>query len=197
MKPIRVIRSRTVVLPMDNVDTDQIIPARFLVTTSRDGLGKGLFADWRFDAQGSPKADFVLNRAEAQGASVLVAGRNFGCGSSREHAVWALQACGFEAVVSPAFADIFRANALKNGLLPVQLDEATHAALVAAPGTAVTIDVAEGVLAFGEQRTQFPLEQFARYCLVNGQDELAFLLSRENEIAAFETAAGPVPWRIG
>ena len=119
---------------MDNVDTDQIIPARFLVTTSRDGLGKGLFADWRFDAEGSPKPDFVLNRPEAQGARVLVAGRNFGCGSSREHAVWALQACGFEAVVSTAFADIFRANALKNGLLPVQLDEATHAALARGAG---------------------------------------------------------------
>ena len=196
MKPISMIRSRTVVLPMDNVDTDQIIPARFLVTTSRDGLEQGLFADWRFDAEGRPRPEFVLNRPEAEGASVLVAGRNFGCGSSREHAVWALQACGFEAVVSPAFADIFRANALKNGLLPVQLDEATHAALVAAPG-AVTIDVAEGVLAFGEQRAPFPLERFARYCLVNGQDELAFLLSRENEIAAFEAAAGPVPWRIG
>jgi 3-isopropylmalate/(R)-2-methylmalate dehydratase small subunit len=197
MKPITEIRSRTVVLPVDNVDTDQIIPARFLVTTSRDGLGKGLFADWRFDAEGRPRPDFVLNRPEAQGASVLVAGRNFGCGSSREHAVWALQACGFEAVVSPAFADIFRANALKNGLLPVQVDEATRAALAAAPGAAVTIDVANGVLSFGERRAAFPLEPFARYCLVSGQDELAFLLSRENEIAAFEAAAGPVPWRMG
>jgi len=197
MKPISMIRSRTVVLPMDNVDTDQIIPARFLVTTSRDGLEQGLFADWRFDAEGRPRPEFVLNRPEAEGASVLVAGRNFGCGSSREHAVWALQACGFEAVVSPAFADIFRANALKNGLLPVQVDEATHAALAALPGAAVTIDVADGVLALGERRAAFPLEPFARYCLVNGQDELAFLLSRENEIAAFEVAAGPVPWRIG
>jgi 3-isopropylmalate/(R)-2-methylmalate dehydratase small subunit len=181
---------------MENVDTDQIIPARFLVTTSRDGLGKGLFADWRFDAGGSPKPDFVLNRPEAQGARILVAGRNFGCGSSREHAVWALQACGIDAVVSTAFADIFRANALKNGLLPVQLDQATHAALAASPGAEVTIDVAQGVLAFGEQRAAFPLEPFARYCLVNGQDELAFLLSRENEVAAFEAAAGAVPWRM-
>jgi 3-isopropylmalate/(R)-2-methylmalate dehydratase small subunit len=195
MKPITQIRSRFVALPMDNVDTDQIIPARFLVTTSRDGLGKGLFADWRFDAAGNPKPDFVLNRPEAQGASILVAGRNFGCGSSREHAVWALQACGIDAVVSTAFADIFRANALKNGLLPVQLDEATHAALAASAGAVVTIDVADGVLAFGERRAAFPLEPFARYCLVNGQDELAFLLSRENEVAAFEAAAGPVPWR--
>jgi 3-isopropylmalate/(R)-2-methylmalate dehydratase small subunit len=196
MKSVTQIRSHTVVLPMDNVDTDQIIPARFLVTTSRDGLGRGLFADWRFDAEGRPRPEFVLNRPEAEGASVLVAGRNFGCGSSREHAVWALQACGFEAVVSTAFADIFRANALKNGLLPVQVNEATHAALAAAPGAAVTIDVAEAVVALGVLRTAFPIEPFARYCLLNGQDELAFLLSRETEIAAFEAAAGHVPWRI-
>ncbi len=196
MKPLSVIRSRTAILPVDNVDTDQIIPARFLVTTSRDGLCRGLFADWRFDAEGRPKPDFVLNRPEAESARVLVAGRNFGCGSSREHAVWALQACGFEAVVSTTFADIFRANALKNGLLPVQVDEATHAALAAAPGAVVTIDVVEGQLVFGKRRAAFPIEPFARYCLVNGQDELAFLLSRENEIAAFEAAAGPAPWRI-
>jgi 3-isopropylmalate/(R)-2-methylmalate dehydratase small subunit len=195
LKPVRLVHSRSVVLPVDNVDTDQIIPARFLVTTSRDGLGKGLFADWRFDREGRAKPDFALNRPEAVGASVLVAGRNFGCGSSREHAVWALQAGGFEAVVSPAFADIFRANALKNGLLPVELDEATHAALAASPGAAVTIDVARGVLEFGDRSAAFPLEPFARRCLLNGQDELAFLLSRETEIAAFEAAAGPAPWR--
>ena len=196
MRAVKQVRSRAVVLPVDNVDTDQIIPARFLVTTSRDGLGHGLFADWRFDAEGRPRPEFVLNLPESEGAKVLVAGRNFGCGSSREHAVWALQACGFEAVVSTAFADIFRANALKNGLLPVQLDAATHEALAAAPGTSVTIDVAEAVLSFGSQRAAFPIEPFARYCLVNGQDELDFLLSRESEIAAFEAAAGRVPWRI-
>ena len=195
MKPIGLIRSRSVLLPVDNIDTDQIIPARFLVTTSREGLGNGLFADWRFDAAGGARADFALNRPEAQGASVLVAGRNFGCGSSREHAVWALQACGFEAVVSTAFADIFRANALKNGLLPVQVDEATQALLFANPVAEVVIDVKAGTLALGERHTSFPLEPFARYCLVNGQDELAFLLARENEIAAFEAATGPVPWR--
>jgi len=194
MKPVTRIQSRAVVLPVDNVDTDQIIPARFLVTTSRDGLAKALFADWRFDGEGRPKPGFVLNRPEAEGARVLVAGRNFGCGSSREHAVWALMAFGFEAVVSPAFADIFRANALKNGLLPVQVDEATHAALAAAAG-AVTVDVAEGTLAFGERKASFPLEPFARHCLLNGQDELAFLLSQANEIDAFEKAAGPARWR--
>jgi 3-isopropylmalate/(R)-2-methylmalate dehydratase small subunit len=181
MKPVREIRSRTVVLPVENVDTDQIIPARFLVTTSREGLGQALFADWRWE--------------RAEGARVLVAGRNFGCGSSREHAVWALQAAGFEAVVSPAFADIFRGNALKNGLVPVQVDEATHARLVEAPGAEVAIDVEAGVLAFGTRRASFPLEPFARYCLRSGLDELAFLLSRERDIAAFEEKAGPAPWR--
>jgi 3-isopropylmalate/(R)-2-methylmalate dehydratase small subunit len=195
MKPVREIRSRTVVLPGDNVDTDQIIPARFLVTTTREGLGRALFADWRGDKDGSPKAGFPLNRPEAEGARVLVAGRNFGCGSSREHAVWALQAGGFAAVISPSFADIFRGNALKNGLVPVQVDEATHALLVPAPGLEVAIDVETGTLSFGEHRASFPLEPFARYCLRNGLDELAFLLSREREIAAFEAAAGPAPWR--
>ena len=196
MKPVHQIRSRTVVLPADNVDTDQIIPARFLVTTSRLGLDQGLFADWRWERDGQPKAGFVLNRKEAEGAKVLVAGRNFGCGSSREHAVWALQAGGFEAVVSTAFADIFRGNALKNGLVPVQVDEATHARLVEEPGLEVTIDVDARSVSFGAHRASFPLEPFARYCLLNGLDELAFLLSRERDIAAYEAAAGPAPWRF-
>ena len=126
---------------------------------------------------------------------MLVAGRNFGCGSSREHAVWALQAGGFDAVVSTAFADIFRGNALKNGLVPVQVDEGTHARLVESPGVEVLIDVESGVLSFGTRRAAFPLEPFARYCLRSGLDELAFLLSREGEIAAYETQAGPAPWR--
>ncbi len=195
MKPVREIRSRTVVLPAENVDTDQIIPARFLVTTTREGLGRGLFADWRWEADGRPKPGFALNRPEAEGARVLVAGRNFGCGSSREHAVWALQAGGLEAVVSTAFADIFRGNALKNGFVPVQVDEATHARLVEVPGVEVSIDVEAGVLSFGTRRAAFPLEPFARYCLRSGLDELAFLLSREREIAAYEAQAGPAPWR--
>jgi 3-isopropylmalate/(R)-2-methylmalate dehydratase small subunit len=195
MKAVKVIRSRTVVLPVENVDTDQIIPARFLVTTSREGLGEGLFADWRRERDGRPKEGFVLNRPESRGARVLVAGRNFGCGSSREHAVWALQAGGFDAVVSPAFADIFRGNALKNGLVPVQVDAAAHARLLEAGSDEVTIDVESGVLSVGGLHASFPLEPFARYCLVNGLDELAFLLSREREIAAYEAAAGPAPWR--
>jgi 3-isopropylmalate/(R)-2-methylmalate dehydratase small subunit len=195
MKAVHEIRSRTVVLPVENVDTDQIIPARFLVTTTREGLGKALFADWRWEKDGAPKEGFPLNRPEAEGARVLVAGRNFGCGSSREHAVWALQAGGFDAVVSTAFADIFRGNALKNGLVPVQVDEGTHARLVESPGVEVLIDVESGVLSFGTRRAAFPLEPFARYCLRSGLDELAFLLSREGEIAAYETQAGPAPWR--
>ena len=196
MNPLREIRSRTVVLPAENVDTDQVIPARFLVTTSRDGLGEGLFADWRYDGEGNPRPDFVLNRDSARGASVLVAGRNFGCGSSREHAVWALQGGGLQAVVSTEFADIFRGNALKNGLVPVVVDEATHARLVESPGTEVTIDIDAKTIAFGSRRTSFPLEPFARYCLLNGLDELEFLLGREPGIAAFEKARGPTPWTV-
>ena len=196
MNALREIRSSTVVLPVENVDTDQIIPARFLVTTSREGLGEGLFADWRYDAEGRPRPDFVLNRDSAQGARVLVAGRNFGCGSSREHAVWALQGGGFQAVVSTDFADIFRGNALKNGLIPVVVDDSTHARLVESPGTEVTIDIDAKTIAFGSRRTSFPLEPFARYCLLNGLDELAFLLERERDIAAFEGASGPAPWKV-
>jgi 3-isopropylmalate/(R)-2-methylmalate dehydratase small subunit len=196
MTPLREIRSRTVVLPRQDVDTDQIIPARFLVTTTREGLAAGLFADWRLDASGRPRPEFALNRPQARGARVLVAGRNFGCGSSREHAVWALQGAGFEAVVAPSFADIFRANALKNGLVPVAVDEAMHARLSEAPGEEITIDVEARTITLGGRRAAFPLEPFARHCLLNGLDELAFLLSRETDIAAFEAAAGPAPWRL-
>jgi len=196
MRPLREIRSRTAVLPNENVDTDQIIPARFLVTTSSEGMGDGLFADWRYDGNGQPRPDFVLNHASAQGAGVLVAGRNFGCGSSREHAVWALKGGGFQAVVSTAFADIFRANALKNGLVPVVVDEATHATLVESPGIEVEIDVEARTIAFGDHQASFPLETFSRYCLLNGLDELAFLVNREKDIAAFEEVSGPAPWRL-
>jgi 3-isopropylmalate/(R)-2-methylmalate dehydratase small subunit len=195
VKPVLKVVSRTVVLPSENVDTDQIIPARFLVTTSREGLKDALFADWRWEAAGTPRPGFALNEPAAAGARVLVAGRNFGCGSSREHAVWALQAGGFEAVVSTAFADIFRANALKNGLVPVQVDDASHAAIVASAGAEVTVDVDAREIIYPGGRAPFPIEPFARYCLLNGLDELAFLLSREREIAAFEAARGPAPWR--
>jgi 3-isopropylmalate/(R)-2-methylmalate dehydratase small subunit len=189
--PIRQIRSRTVLLPSDNIDTDQIIPARFLVTTSSQGLGARLFADWRYDREGQPRPDFCLNRPEAKGARVLLAGRNFGCGSSREHAVWALRDHGFEAVISSSFADIFRGNALKNGLVPVQMEASAHARLLASPPQEVVIDVRSAVLTLADgTEVPFPLEPFARYCLLNGVDELEFLLSRERDIAAHERSLG-------
>lgn len=187
MEPIKTIRSRTVVLPVRDIDTDQIIPARFLTTTTRSGLGAHLFADWRYAGDGAPKADFVLNRPEAAGCAILVAGNNFGCGSSREHAPWALGDHGFRAVVSTQIADIFRANALKNGLLPVIVDEATHGWLLEHPGAEVTIDLESTSLTLpGGQAVRFPLEPFARYCLMNGIDELGFLLGRDEEIRAYE-----------
>ncbi len=187
MEPIRTIRSRTAVLPLDNIDTDQIIPARFLRATTRDGFGKNLFSDWRYEANGAPRADFLLNQPAAQGCTILVAGRNFGCGSSREHAPWALTDYGFRAVVSTEFADIFRSNALKNGLVPVLVNEATSAWLLANPGADVTIDLESTSIALPNgTRASFPLEPFARYCLMNGVDELGFLLSQAPAIDAFE-----------
>ena len=187
MDPIKTIRSRTVVLPVSNVDTDQIIPARFLTTTTRSGLGAHLFADWRYGGDGAPKADFVLNRPEAKGCAILVAGNNFGCGSSREHAPWALMDYGFRAVVSTEIADIFRGNALKNGLLPVIVDPATHGWLMEHAGADLTIDLQSTTLTLPTgQSARFPLEPFARYCLTNGVDELGFLLGRDKEILAYE-----------
>ncbi|HEY1283724.1 MAG TPA: 3-isopropylmalate dehydratase small subunit [Steroidobacteraceae bacterium] len=187
MEPIRTIRSRTAVLALDNIDTDQIIPARFLRATTREGFGKNLFADWRYAANGAPRADFVLNQPAARGCAILVAGRNFGCGSSREHAPWALTDYGFRAVVSTEFADIFRNNALKNGLVPVLVDEATSAWLLAHPGTEISIDIESTTLSLPDgARVPFPLEPFARYCLMNGVDELGFLLKQTSAIDAFE-----------
>jgi 3-isopropylmalate/(R)-2-methylmalate dehydratase small subunit len=187
MEPFTRLRSRTVVLAAANIDTDQIIPARFLTTTTRTGLGRNLFADWRYDASGAPRADFALNRAEAQGCRILVAGRNFGCGSSREHAPWALVDYGLRAVVSTQIADIFRSNALKNGLLPVVVDESTSEWLIAHPGAEISLDVAAGTLTLPSGvAVEFPLEAFARHCLLNGVDELGYLLARGDEITAFE-----------
>jgi 3-isopropylmalate/(R)-2-methylmalate dehydratase small subunit len=189
MEPIKTIRSRTAVLPLSNIDTDQIIPARFLRATTREGFGKHLFSEWRYDASGAPRPDFALNKPEAQGCAILVAGRNFGCGSSREHAPWALTDYGFKAVVSTEFADIFQNNSLKNGLVPVLVDEATSTWLLANPGVEITIDIASGTLALPNgQRVTFPLEPFARYCLMNGVDELGFLLKQDAQIAAYEAA---------
>jgi len=189
MEPIRQFRARTAALPLTNVDTDQIIPARFLRTTVRAGLGKQLFADWRYAADGTPRADFVLNQGAAAGCQVLVAGRNFGCGSSREHAPWALLDYGFRAVISTEIADIFRSNSLKNGLLPIVVDEAGVAWLLANPGTELLIDL-EGnrVVLPGGRELPFQTERFARYCLLNGVDELGYLRSQEAAIARYEQA---------
>jgi 3-isopropylmalate/(R)-2-methylmalate dehydratase small subunit len=191
MDPITVIRSRTVVMPSSNIDTDQIIPARFLTTTTREGLGASLFADWRYHADGQPRHDFVLNQPHAQGCQVLVAGRNIGCGSSREHAPWALLDHGFRAVVSTEIADIFRSNSLKNGLLPVIVDEATHAWLIANPAAEIEIDLVASVLRLPDGRqVAFPIEAFARYCLMHGVDELGYLLDHADAIAAYEARIG-------
>jgi 3-isopropylmalate/(R)-2-methylmalate dehydratase small subunit len=187
MTPIRKIHSRTVVLPSSNIDTDQIIPGRFLTTTTKQGLGKQLFADWRYDAEGKPKPDFVLNQPAAQGCEILVAGRNIGCGSSREHAPWALLDYGIRAVVSTGIADIFRNNSLKNGLLPVIVDETTHQWLLANPGAEVTVDLEACTLTLPTgTAVNFPIDAFSRYCLMNGVDELGFLQSQEAAIAAYE-----------
>ena len=193
-EPLGVFTAKTVVLNADDVDTDQVIPARFLKGTSRDGLGQHLFAGWRYDGQGQPRADFVLNRPEARGAQALVAGRNFGCGSSREHAVWALTDFGFRAVVAPSFADIFRNNALKNGLLPVAVSPELHARLLSAPGAGVTIDLESREIRLDDgAREVFPIDPFARRCLLDGMDELQFLLAQEEAVAAYERRASGAP----
>jgi 3-isopropylmalate/(R)-2-methylmalate dehydratase small subunit len=181
--------SRFVRLPRENVDTDQIIPARFLTTTSRDGLGPHAFQDWRYLADGSPNPDFALNRADARGARILVAGDNFGCGSSREHAVWALKGAGFRAIVSSGFADIFRGNALGNGLLPIQVDADMLSALLADRATEarLVVDLERCTLTLPDGRTiSFAVPPFARHCLLHGIDEMQFLLGSSTEIDAYE-----------
>src|SRR5882672_8743526 len=193
MDPIRTIASSYVVLPIDNIDTDIIIPARFLKVTGKAGLGRHLFANWRYAEDGSPRADFVLNRPEAAAARVLVAGDNFGCGSSREHAPWALYDFGFRAVVSTSFASIFRNNCLKNGLLPIAVVPAFHKTMVALAGggetaaaaapPTVTIDLeARTIILADGTRATFPIEPFPRYCLLNGLDEVTFLLQQVDAI---------------
>lgn len=190
MKPIKSITSKTVVLGLDDIDTDQIIPARFLTTTTKEGLGKSLFTDWRYDKDGSPKPDFVLNHPEAQGAQILVAGRNFGCGSSREHAPWALLDFGLRVVISTEIADIFFNNALKNGFLPIVVDETTHTWLLENAGAEVTVDLESTTLTLPNGRsTRFPVENFARYCLLNGLDQLGFLTEHSADIGEFEARA--------
>ncbi len=182
--------SRVVALPVNDIDTDQIIPARFLKATDKKGMGDNLFADWRYHADGSPKPDFALNQPEAAGRQILLAGDNFGCGSSREHAPWALTGFGFRAVISTSFADIFRSNALKNGLLPIIVDAPTHQKLLAMiaenPATELTLDLAAQTLSFPGGSITFPIDPFNKTCLLNGVDELGYILSFEKEIAAFE-----------
>jgi 3-isopropylmalate/(R)-2-methylmalate dehydratase small subunit len=174
-------------MPANNIDTDQIIPARFLTTTTREGLGTWLFNDWRYQADGSPRPDFVLNQPQARGCQILVAGRNFGCGSSREHAPWALLDYGIRAVISTEIADIFRSNSLKNGLLPIVVDDATSRWLLEHPGAELEIDLEQLRLQLPEGRfTRFELESFARYCLLHGIDELGYLLAQRERIAQFE-----------
>ena len=184
-------QSRLVPLPIDNIDTDQIIPARFLKTISKEGLGDQLFYDWRYDAEGKPKPDFMLNTPEARQSRILLAGDNFGCGSSREHAPWALTQYGFRAVISTSFADIFRQNSLKNSLLPIVVPRDVHAELfsllAADPAMTVAVDLAERKLTLpGGRQIDFPVDSFAKQCLLEGVDELGYILLQEASIAAFE-----------
>jgi 3-isopropylmalate/(R)-2-methylmalate dehydratase small subunit len=221
-EPVIRFEGPAVALSRDDVDTDQIIPARFLKTTSRAGLGAHLFADWRRDADGRPRPEFILNAPAAAGARILVAGRNFGCGSSREHAPWALADFGFRAVVAASFADIFRQNALKNGLLPIVLPEAVHAGLLALvgrePGLVMSVDLARQVVGLprstrgvvrqahhapidAEGRTEsrddeaaFTIDAFARECLLKGVDEIGYVLAQEDAIARFEASPASSRW---
>jgi 3-isopropylmalate/(R)-2-methylmalate dehydratase small subunit len=196
MDQLKTLTARVVALPIENIDTDQIIPARFLKAIDKAGMGDHLFADWRYDAAGKPKPAFVLNQPRARGAQILLAGDNFGCGSSREHAVWALTGFGFRAVISTSFADIFRNNALKNGLLPIVVDQATHRDLfdlvAEIPEVELTVDVAAQTLTMpGGRVARFPLDPFSKTCLLEGVDELGYLLARQDAIARYENQNVP------
>jgi 3-isopropylmalate/(R)-2-methylmalate dehydratase small subunit len=198
MKPFTNFESRVLPLAINNIDTDQIIPARFLKTTSKSGLDKQLFNDWRYDAQGNPRPDFILNQPRAQGVQILLAGDNFGCGSSREHAPWALTQWGFRAVISTSFADIFKQNSLKNSLLPIVVPADVHGELFAAvekdPAARVKIDLANQTLTTPAGRAvQFPIDEFSKHCLLEGVDELGYILQHGDDIAAYESShAAPV-----
>ena len=187
--PFRVLTSRTLVLPEENIDTDQIIPARFLTTTDKKGLGEAAFRDWRYGPDGALNQGHILNATDIDTHRVLVAGDNFGCGSSREHAPWALLALGFKAVISTSIADIFRSNSLKNGLLPVVVEPEVHALLLEQPGQEVTLDLEANELRFGNHVERFDTEPFARRCLLDGRDPLGVLLDAMPDIEAFEARA--------
>jgi 3-isopropylmalate/(R)-2-methylmalate dehydratase small subunit len=189
--------SKIVPLANENVDTDQVIPARFLKVTDKVGLGDNLFADWRYMPDGSPKPGFILNQPEMKGRQILLAGDNFGCGSSREHAPWALAGYGFRAVISTSFADIFRNNSLKNGLLPIKVDKDTHAQLFSLveedPDMELLIDLATQTLTLPDgRRVQFPIDGFSRSCLLNGVDEIGYVLNMEDRIADYEAQGARV-----
>jgi 3-isopropylmalate/(R)-2-methylmalate dehydratase small subunit len=185
--------SRVMPLPVNDIDTDQIIPAQFLKVTDKNGLADALFFHWRYNDDKSPRVDFVLNKPEYQGVQILLAGDNFGCGSSREHAPWALTSYGFRAVISTSFADIFRSNSLKNGLIPIIVDEATHKMLFdyiqEVPNAEFTVDLESQTLSFPNGSVHFPIDPFNKACLLNGVDELGYIMSFEKEIAAFEARA--------
>ena len=187
MKKIKTFSAKTVNLPNEDIDTDQIIPARFLTRQTIDGIGECLFADWRFDKSGKPNENFILNQAESINAGILVAGNNFGCGSSREHAAWSLLDYGFRAIISSSFADIFQNNSLKNGLITIVVDLETHKWLMENPATELIVDLenTEIILESGKA-VSFPIDSFARYCLLNGVDQLGYILSHESEIKAYE-----------
>jgi 3-isopropylmalate/(R)-2-methylmalate dehydratase small subunit len=191
MKPFKKLNSTLVPLPHTDVDTDQIIPANYLKVTDKAGLAEGLFARWRYRPDGQIEPDFPLNWAQCQGSEILLVGDNFGCGSSREHAPWALEGWGFRAVISTSFADIFRNNSLKNGLLPVQVDEQTARQLFSLveedPGTQVEINLGEQTLTLPDGRqVNFPIDSFSKTCLLEGVDQLGYLLNQEAKIAAYE-----------
>lgn len=191
MEPIKTFTARIAPLPINDIDTDQIIPARFLKTTDKNGLGKQAFFDWRYNADGSENPDFVLNRPEYREAQVIIAGNNFGCGSSREHAPWSLIGMGLKAVISTEFADIFRNNSLKNGLLPVIVDQETHRQLVSLaeedPETEITIDLESQTVQLPDGRSvEFPIDPFSKYCLLNGVDQLGYLMQQEDDIHQYE-----------
>ena len=193
MAQFTTLTSRVMPMPVNDIDTDQIIPAQFLKVTDKNGLADALFFHWRYNDDNSPKAEFVLNQPEYQGAQILLAGDNFGCGSSREHAPWALTSYGLRAVISTSFADIFRSNSLKNGLIPIIVDEQTHKMLFdyveEVPNAEFTVDLESQTLSFPNGSVTFPIDPFSKACLLNGVDELGYILSFEDEIAAFEENA--------
>ncbi len=192
MAQFTTLTSRVMPLPVNDIDTDQIIPARFLKATDKIGMGDNLFADWRYNSDGSPKAEFVLNKPESAGCQILLAGDNFGCGSSREHAPWALTAFGFHVVISTSFADIFRSNSLKNGLIPIIVDDETHKLLFdladEAPRAELTVDLATQTVSYPGGSFTFPIDPFNKTCLLNGVDELGYIMGFEEQIKAYETA---------